>query len=51
MTAGAGIAVGTEELDGLDGVTAVFATAAAGFVDRLGVGTADFTDSVAASFA
>jgi hypothetical protein len=45
MTAGA------DELDGLDGVTAVFATAAAGFVDKLDMGTADFPDSVAAFFA
>jgi hypothetical protein len=45
------MAVGADELDGLDGVTAVFAIAAAGFVDKLDVGTADFTDSVAAFFA
>jgi len=50
IAAGAVAAAGADELDGLDGATGVFATAGAEFVDRLGVGMADFVDAVAASF-
>jgi len=50
IAAGPVTAAGADEFEELDGVTGVFATAAAEFVERLGVGAADFADAVAASF-
>jgi len=50
IVAGAVTAADADELDGLVGVTTVFVIDAAEFVDRLGVGTADFADVVTASF-
>jgi hypothetical protein len=50
MAVGTVTVAGTDGLTGLEGVVTVLVTAAAGLAGRLGVGTADFTDSVAASF-